>query len=527
MKNESRKFVTHQAWVEGKWVRDVVLSVAPDGTWASVLPNASAAQQVGATRLPGAVLPGVVNAHSHALQRARAGLAERRNAPAADVAFSTFTTLPTLPHLPHLPRLALPAHDRRLSPGQRVTPEQLEAVATQLYAELLVGGYTHVCEFLYLHPTAAGPDASDALAMAQALVRASQRVGLGLTLLPTLPPQGGRGIHAVSDRSAALADGPTQLMRVVEAINRQAAVALRPASGGAAGARAAKAAGPALVGAGIGLHTLDTADCTAMQELAADARKTGLPVHIHIAEHAAAVDDCVARTGQTPLAWLLDNTDVDARWNLVHATHASPAELKGVRSAGAAIVVCPSTAANLGRGVFDLPAFANVGGNWSIGSDRHVARGWPEELRLLEYALRLQRGARNVAAQAAGRESSAAVLFDAAVAGGQAATGQRVGPIQVGRRADFLVLDPASPSLLGLPGDHHLDVLLFSTPTARFCEVFVAGVRVVKDGRVVGPKGDAGLASDIGHAFVPVMQALLAPAPVASAASAEAATRHA
>jgi formimidoylglutamate deiminase len=515
MKNESRKFVTHQAWVEGKWVRDVVLSVAPDGTWASVLPNASAAQQVGATRLPGAVLPGVVNAHSHALQRARAGLAERRSAASSDVASPA---LQPLPHLPHLPRLAPPAHDRRLSPAERVTPEQLEAVATQLYAELLVGGYTHVCEFLYLHPTAAGADSSDSLAMAQALVRASQRVGLGLTLLPTLPPRSGRGGHAVSDRSAALADGPAQLMRVVEAINRQAAAAVRP--GSATGARAAKTAGPTLVGAGIGLHTLDTADCTPMRELAADARKTGLPVHIHIAEHTAAVDDCLARTGQTPLAWLLDNSDVDARWNLVHATHASPAELKGVRSAGAAIVVCPSTAANLGRGVFDLPAFANVGGNWSIGSDRHVARGWPEELRLLEYALRLQRGARHVAAQAAGRESSAAVLFDAAVAGGQAATGQRVGPIQVGRRADFLVLDPASPSLLGQPGDHHLDVLLFSTPTARFSEVFVAGVRVVKDGRVVGPKGDAGLTGAIGQAFVPVMQALLAPAPAAAAVAA-------
>ncbi|MDB5849109.1 MAG: hypothetical protein JWP29_2861, partial [Rhodoferax sp.] len=283
----------------------------------------------------------------------------------------------------------------------------------------------------------------------------------------------------------------------------------------------ATAAGPVLVGAGIGLHTLDAGqagDCAAMQELASAARKTGLPVHIHIAENLSTVDDCVARTGVGPVAWLLDNADVDARWNLVHATHASPAELKGVRSAGAAIVVCPSTAANLGRGVFDLPAFASVGGNWSVGSDRHVARCWPEELRLLEYALRLQRNARNVAAQAVGRESSAAVLFDAAVAGGQAATGQRVGPIQVGRRADFLVVDPGAPSLLGLPVDHQLDALVFSSPTARFSEVFVAGVRVVKDGRVVGPKGDAALAAGLGEAFAPVVQLLFTPlaAPVSA-----------
>ncbi|APW39250.1 hypothetical protein RD110_20215 [Rhodoferax koreense] len=464
MRNESRKWVTHQAWVEGKWERDVVLAIGADGTWASVLPNASAAQQAGATRLDGPVLPGVVNAHSHVLQRMRAGLTERRGV-ASQV-----------------------AQERRTHAAQRVTPAQLEAVAGQLYAELLLGGYTHVCEFLFLHAEAA----AEPLQMAQALARAARGVGIGLTLLPALASAGHSGPAPVAE-----------LLAVVEAINRQTAAAVRvPAV-----SREASSAGAVLVGAGVGLGGLDTADRSAMQALTAAARKTGLPVHIHIAEQPSAVDDCLARTGQRPIEWLLAHADVDARWNLVHATHASPAEIGAVRSAGAAIVVCPSSAANLGRGVFDLPAFAAVGGNWSIGSDRHVARSWPEELRLLEYTYRLQRHARNVAAEAAGRESCAAVLFDAVVAGGQAATGQRVGPIQVGRRADFLVLDAASNALLGLPADHHLDALLFSSPSARFRDVFVAGARVVREGRLVGPQNDTALAVRIGEAFVPVMQA--------------------
>lgn len=471
MKNESKKWVTHQAWVEGKWERDVVLTVAADGTWASVLPHASAAQQVGATRLDGAVLPGVVNAHSHTLQRTRAGLTERRGPG------------------------ALVSAERRTSATQRATPEQLEAVAGQLYAELLLGGYTHVCEFLYLH----AQGQAEPLAMAQALVRAALRVGIGLTLLPTLAPGN--------------PDGADRLLTLVDAIDRRNTAARAPA-----GSSGAAASGPTLIGAGVGLHGPDTVDLPAMQALTAAARKTGLPVHIHIAEHQAAVDDSLARTGQRPIEWLLAHAEVDARWNLVHAIQSSEAEIRAVRQAGAAIVACPSSAANLGRGVFDLPAFAAVGGNWSIGSDRNVARSWPEELRLLEYAHRLQRQTRNVAAEAAGRESSAAVLFGAAVAGGHAATGQRVGPIQVGRRADFLVLDARSNALLGLPADHQLDALLFSSPAALFRDVFVAGVQVVRDGRVVGAQNDAALASRLGEAFVPVMQALHAPLAKAGAA---------
>jgi formimidoylglutamate deiminase len=162
----------------------------------------------------------------------------------------------------------------------------------------------------------------------------------------------------------------------------------------------------------------------------------------------------------------------------VHATHATPAELQGVQGKGASIVICPATEANLGDGVFDLPAYAAAGGKWSIGSDSHVTRSWPEELRLLEYSQRLTLRQRNIAARILGHESSAAGLFEAALAGGFPATGQMQGGLAPGHRADFVTVDMESPALLGVPPSHVLDALVFSSPGAAFGDVFVAGQRV-------------------------------------------------
>jgi len=187
------------------------------------------------------------------------------------------------------------------------------------------------------------------------------------------------------------------------------------------------------------------------------------------------VDDCIARHGRRPIEWLMDKLPVDARWNLVHATQSTPAELAAVRHSGAAIVVCPSTEANLGDGIFDLPGWSGQSGRWSIGSDSHVTRSWQEELRLLEYSQRLGLRQRNVAARAALCESSATALFQGALEGGSAAAGLPLGGLAVGQRADFMVVDAQSPALLGVPEDHVLDALVFSSPGAVIGETYVAG----------------------------------------------------
>jgi formimidoylglutamate deiminase len=322
--------------------------------------------------------------------------------------------------------------------------------------------------------------------MALALVRAAQRTGIGLTLLPTLYMRSGFAASGLRDEQRRFASTPDTVLRVVEEIERHTL-------------------GDSRIHTGVALHSLRAVSPAALQALSAAARDGAWPVHIHIAEQTQEVQDCIDHTGQRPIEWLLSHADLDARWSLVHATHASPAELAALQASGASVVLCPATEANLGDGVFDLPAYAAARGRWVVGSDSQVTRSWPEELRLLEYSQRLSLRQRNVAARVGGHESSAAALFEAALAGGRAASGQALGGIVPGNRADFVTLDLEAPALLGVPPELLLDALVFSSPGAAFGEVFVGGRRVVAGGRFGGLQQDTALwpqlAGDFSHAM--------------------------
>jgi formimidoylglutamate deiminase len=280
-------------------------------------------------------------------------------------------------------------------------------------------------------------------------------VGVGLTLLPALYMRSGFAAKGLREDQRRFASTPESILRIVEEVSRQ--------SGDAS-----------LVAAGIALHSLRAVDEGAMLELIAGA-PTPMPIHIHVAEQQREVDDCIKQHGLRPVEWLLDKMPLDARWNLVHATHCTHAELEDLRKTGASIVVCPSTEANLGDGVFELRDWMGQGGSWAIGSDSHVTRDWCEELRLLEYSQRLSLRQRNVAARAGHCESSASALFQGALAGGGAAAGLSLGGLAVGQRADFMVLDMCASALSGIPPDHLLDALIFSSPVALPAQVFVAG----------------------------------------------------
>lgn len=452
------------AGANGTWANDVLLSVASDGTWAGIEANASVDQQRGATCLSGPVIPGLVNAHSHAFQRAIAGMTERTGKGEGGGQDNFWSW-----------------RDRMYSAAQRITPQQLEAIAALLYAELLQAGYTQVCEFHYLHNDLQGRPYANLLDMSCALVRAAQRVGVGITLLPTLYMRSGFAATGLRDDQQRFKSTPESIFKVCEGIEKQF--------------------GGGLVNTGIALHSLRAVGQGALLEAAAYAKARHMPVHVHVAEQTGEVADCISALGQRPVDWLLQHANLDASWNLVHATHTTRAELQGVKASGASIVLCPTTEANLGDGIFDLPAYARLQGNWSIGSDSQVARSWQEELRLLEYSQRLVLHQRNVMAGASGEASTAAALFNAALSGGNAATGQRVGGLAVGNRADFSVVDTTSPALLGIPNDHLLDALVFVSPDARLSEVYVAGNAVVHAGRAANWRG---LANDFSRA----MQAL-------------------
>jgi formimidoylglutamate deiminase len=432
---EARRFFAPRAWIAGGWAQDVLLVAGADGLWHQVQPDCGEADRAGCEVLRGPVLPGVVDGHSHAFQRAIAGLTERA-APGRDDFWSW--------------------RDRMYAAALRITPQQLETIAAFLYAELLAAGYTQVCEFHYLHNDHDGRPYADPLEMSLALVRAARRVGIGLTLLPTLYMRSGFGATGLRADQRRFAVTPDAVLRMADAVRRQAA------------------ASP-LLAAGIALHSLRAVDEGAVRECAQTARADSLPVHIHIAEQQLEVQDCVGQHGLRPVAWLLQNAAVDAGWNLVHATQAEADELKALQVTGAAIVLCPSTEANLGDGVFDLPAWQAAGGRWSLGSDSHVTRSWTEELRLLEYSQRFVLRQRNVAARAAGAESTAATLLQSAVEGGSAAAGLPLAGLAVGQRADFAVVDTDAAALAGVPATHLLDALVFSSPGTPMARVVVAG----------------------------------------------------
>jgi len=421
-----------RAWLPGGWHQDVLLQAGADGCWSRV--QAGVPAPADAQVLAGPALPGLVDAHSHAFQRAFAGLAERRARDQDD--FWGW-------------------RERMYGVALRVTPDQQHAIAAQLYSELLRGGYTQVCEFHYLHHAPDGkPYPGDPVHLLRALAAGAAEVGIGLTLLPTVYERAGFAQPALREdqrRFRASAD---------------AVLAMQAALAGVLPAP--------LLRVGAALHSLRAATPESLQRLA-DQMPTA-PLHIHVAEQTLEVQDCLAATGLRPIEWLCRHAALDARWHLVHATHATPDEIDSVAGTGAGVVLCPSTEANLGDGVADLPGWLAAGVPLSLGSDSHVTRSMPEELRLLEYSQRFVRRERCVAADPARDEgSTAARLWRRVLAGGAAAAGYGSWGLQAGARADLLVVDTQSPALLGIAPDQVLDALVFSSPGRPFRDVMVAG----------------------------------------------------
>lgn len=428
------------AWIAGRWADAVLLHADAYGQWAEIRTGTAPPPQ--ATVLPGPVLPGLVDAHSHAFQRAFAGLAERRTSEHDD--FWSW-------------------RDRMYGVALRITPAQLRAVAAQLYAELLCGGYTQVCEFHYLHHDESGQPYADPLAMSRALADAATAAGIGLTLLPVLYERAGFAQAKLRPDQRRFATNVDSLLALRDGVHAWQLPR---------------------VNAGVAIHSLRAAAPASIHALARRLQGDAGPIHIHVAEQTAEVEHCLAATGARPIEWLAREGLLDARWQLVHATHALPAEIDAVAASGAGVVLCPSTEANLGDGLADLPRWLGAGVPLTLGSDSNVCRNWADELRWLDYGQRLLRRQRNVAAAPALHEgATAARLFERMLAGGATAAGLPAWGLERGARADLLVLDLQAPGLLGVPASHALDALVFATDAPALRQVWVAGRRVVAGGR--------------------------------------------
>jgi len=440
----AQRYWAPAAWIAGGWQRSVVLEVDARGHWSHVAAGVPAPD--GAERLAGPVLPGLVDAHSHAFQRAFAGLAESRDG-GADQGDDFWSW-----------------RDRMYKVANAVTPESLRAIAAHLYVELLRGGYTQVCEFHYLQHQADGTPCDDPLALSMALADAAGDAGIGLTLLPALYERAGFTAPALRPDQRRFHAGAADVWQRSREFERRVAAAGR--------------ASLVPLNAGLAIHSVRAAAEQSIVELRRLAHAFDGPIHVHVAEQRAELRDCLAATGRTPVAWLAGQGWLDARWQLVHATHVDAGEIAATAASGAGVVICPSTEGNLGDGFTDLPAWLAADVDLGVGSDSNVTRSWREELRWMEYGQRLKLERRNVCAQpgaAPPRPDTAASLFERARAGGGRAAGHATWGITLGARADLLVADPDDASLLGLPQARWLDALVFSSPGRPWRDVMVAG----------------------------------------------------
>lgn len=426
------------------WVADVLIEADAAGTILRIVPGAPAPPE--ARRLA-TVVPGVPNLHSHAFQRAMAGLGERRSPEGQD---SFWTWRETMY------RFAL-----------RLTPEDAEAVAAQLHVELLEWGFTAVCEFHYLHHQPDGTPYAEPAEMALRHLAAARATGIGITLLPCLYRHGGIFGAPPAPGQRRFLNDLDGFARIVERV--RGAVAGDPQAGW-----------------GIAPHSLRAVTPEMLAALAG----TAAPIHIHAAEQRREVEECLAATGARPVQWLLDHVALDPRWCVIHATHMTPAESAALAATGAVAGLCPTTEASLGDGIFALPAWRAAGGRFGIGTDSHVGTSPRDELRQLETSQRLALGARAVATDAANPHPGR-VLLDAALAGGAQASGRPLGALAAGRRCDLVELAPEHPALAGLAGDALLDAWVFAGQGNLVRTVVVGGRAVVEAGRHVAALGIA------------------------------------
>ncbi|MSP48263.1 MAG: formimidoylglutamate deiminase [Alphaproteobacteria bacterium] len=431
-----RRLLAPIALLPDGWHADVGLDLDDDGTLTAATPGAAA---FGRERLDGPVLPGLPNLHSHAFQRAMAGLAEHRDDDPEDDFWSW----------------------RRLMYGLAATlqPDEVEAIAAQLYVEMLEAGYTAVAEFHYLHHQPDGRPYDDPAELSERVIAAARQAGIGITHLPVLYMTGGFGGKAPTEGQRRFLNPPDRFLKLVDRVRT-------------------RHRGDAEVAVGIAPHSLRAVPPEALAEVAGAVDPT-TPVHLHIAEQTGEVEQCLAWSGQRPVEWLLAHAPVDRRWCLVHATHLTPEEVGRAAASGATAGLCPTTEANLGDGFFPAEDWIAAGGAIGIGSDSHISVSGIEELRWLEYGRRLLARRRNRLTTRTGAHD----LFQAALSGGARACGRAIGRIVTGARADLVILDGESPALAEVPAGQLLDALVFAGNANPVKHVMVGGRWRVRDGR--------------------------------------------
>ncbi|MEM7733501.1 MAG: formimidoylglutamate deiminase [Pseudomonadota bacterium] len=425
-----------EALLPGGWAQDVRIDIGADGRIVAVSENAAQAGH-----RVGRLLPAPVNAHSHGFQRAMAGLTEARGPHAGD-SFWTWR------------RLMFRFLDQ-------LTPAHVEAITALVQMEMLEAGYAAQVEFHYLHHQPGGIPYDNLAEMSERVAAAADHTGIGLCLLPVHYEFGGCD-------GRALTDGQIRFGNDLERFQRLHAGAVQALGDLPEDARL-----------GVAPHSLRAVGQGDLKTYAKHF-PTG-PIHMHLAEQLAEVDEVQTRWGARPVTWAINNLDLDNRWCLIHCTQMTPEETVCLAQTGAVAGLCPITESSLGDGIFDGPRWIENGGAMAIGSDSNIRISLTEELRTLEYSQRLRDHSR--AALASEKHTTGRRIFDAMVAGGAQAAERDSGALAVGRWADLLALDDASVHLEGRRGDTGLDAWIFAGDDRMVTDLWSAGRHLVRDGR--------------------------------------------
>lgn len=428
-----------RALLPGGWAGEVRVEVGADGRIVAVTPGAEPEGE----RLE-LLLPALANVHSHAFQRAMAGLSEARGPHPRD----TFWTWRQIMYrfLDHL------------------TPDDVEAIASLVQMEMLEAGYATNVEFHYLHHRPGGAAYDNVAEMSERIAAAARRTGIGLTLLPVHYQYGGLDRRPLGPGQQRFGTDPDGFVRLLDA------------------AEAALAGLPPDAGIGVAPHSLRAVSPEALA--LCETLRPGRPLHMHLAEQIPEVEEVVAATGRRPVEWLLDHHAPDRRWTLIHLTHMTEDETRRLAATGAVAGLCPITESSLGDGIFNGTIWRGAGGRLGFGSDSNVRIALGEELRTLEYSQRLRDTARAILAEP--ERSTGRVLYEVGLDGGATAAGRDTGAIREGLWADLCAVSRSNPVLAGRDGDAMLDSLVFAGGDGLIRDVWAAGRHVVRDGRHVG-----------------------------------------
>jgi formimidoylglutamate deiminase len=391
-----------------------------------------------AIRLKGrALLPGMVNAHSHAFQRVIRGRTEHRSQHSTD-SFWTW-------------------REQMYTAANALEPEEIYAVSRLAFLEMALTGITAVGEFHYIHHSRDGSPYSDANLLEREVIRAARDVGIRIALLRVAYARAGYQTESNPQQVRFIEDSPDVYLKNLEQLLNVS---------------------DDMAWIGVAPHSVRAVPLDYLKPIVAFANERALPVHMHVAEQPAEVSACIAEYGRSPVALLETEGLLSKHFTAVHAIHVTPKAIAALARSGAFVCACPTTERNLGDGVVPADAYFDGGVRIALGSDSQIQIDLLEDARELEYHLRLQKMERNVLAPMLAER-----LFDCATINGAASIGFEGGRIKPGAPADFFTVDLNDLSIAGSSPDDLLTNIVFSLARTAVRDVVVAGKRIVEDGK--------------------------------------------